>query len=354
MTLYYCINEVLDILDKMDGDDNFFQALIPVTTSPPECAGHPEDAFTLHSAPKLLDLREAESMGLLADLIESVPLYNINMELILDQALSERYQNTVVENALNQAFAGQPLPNTLKYSGQSEEDLSGGLRHPMLGHLDKMELCQLYVTFLKFLEREQDSYGFEENILGKHINMFLENFDGYATTQGGKIKAIILLAFGMRQDHDPENPIETFVKNGEKKARAMRIGEAHELVWAWLEADNYQMRRCRDLDRVLRLTGLPKKPNWVRTDVFSFLEKEAMKQVFAETLSQKDPGLMLLEQSKTLQTAIRINAEGQVDEALQQLLSQTLNQGAGYSGAAARFVEGAEKREREAKKASLG
>ena len=50
---------------------------------------------------------------------------------------------------------------------------------------------------------------------------------------------------------------------------------------------------------------------------------------------------------------IAANAEGHVDEALQQLLSQTLNFNAPYSGAAGKFIEAASQRVLEAQNTRL-
>lgn len=352
MSLYYSINDVLDNLEKSGEDEPHLQALIPVSVSPPEKFPHSEDLFILASTPKLLDLREGESAYQLARLLEEVPLYNINMELIMDQALTERHRNNRIASALQTAFGNQPLPNTLT-SDNEMDDLSGGLKHPMLGHIDKSELCRIYLAFVNALDRQHDVYGFEKNILGKHPERFLERFDGFVSREGGKVKAQILIAFGVRQDHDPGKPFETHVQNGEKKALKMNIDEPRELLWAWLEADHYQTRRCRDLDRVMRVRGLPKTPNWVRSDIFCCLEKEAMKQVFARSFSHADPGLSMLESCKNLQLAIRINAGNEVDRTLQVLLSQVLSQDGGYSGAAAKFAESAAARAQEAQKSGL-
>lgn len=347
MTLYFCISEVLDELDKAGAGESRLDALIPVVLEPPDCGGHREDAFTLSSFPRMLDLREPGSEQLLAELLDNVPLYNINMELILDEALSERHDNAYIETALNRAFDNQPLPNTLKPYNLSTNNLSGGLSHPMLGHLEKAELCRIYIRFIAALDRNYDQFGFERNILGKHSERFTDFYDGFVTAHEGKVKAEILLAFGQRLGHDPSKPIESYTGNGKKLALKMRIEEPHELVWAWMEADNHQMRHCRDLDRILRVRGLPKMPNWVRSDIFNLLEKEAMKQVFASLLAEKDRGLTLLESSPALKQALGNNAAGQTDDLLKQLLTQTLNAGTEYAGAAASFVEGAEKRAHE-------
>ncbi len=354
MSFYYRISDVIERVTRAQDQKNPFASLVPVAAAPPENFAHPEDIFTLASNPKILDLRGGESAYQLAQMLDEVPLYSINLELIMDVALTERHANKRVMAAVTNAFGRQPLPNTLKPESTNEDHaVTGGLRHPMLGHINKLELSKLYISFLSSLERGQDIFGFERNIIGKHPERFLERFDGYATAVDAKIKAQILIAFGMRRDHNPSVPMELHVQNGDKRARRMAIDEPHELVWAWLEAEGYQSRRCEDIDMVMRLKGLPKTPNWVRTDMFSCLEREAMKQFFAQTLRVKDPEYKILAAAPTLRTAVKINAEGQVDPLLQKLLGQALSPGATYTGAAAEFGDIAAKRALEGKKAGI-
>jgi hypothetical protein len=224
----------------------------------------------------------------------------------------------------------------------------------MLEHVDTTTLSRLYTGFLRALPAGQKDYGFERNILGKHKERFMEMFDGFLSGHDGKVKAEILVGFGTRRDHDLTRPMESYVEMGQKIARRMAINEPHELLWAWLEADHYQMRRCRDIDRLMKLGGLPRTPNWVRTDIFSFLEKESMKQHFAQMMKDADQNLSFMGDALLLKKAVDANAHGQVDEMLQQLLQQTLNVNTPYSGAAGNFVAAAAQREREAHRTKLG
>lgn len=355
MTLYYCMKEVIDCMETLeDGDDRRFQVMVPVSTEPVKCGGHEEDAFILASSPKLLDLRMEESVYLLAQLIDDVPLYGINLELILDQALSERHDNAKVENALNQAFGGQPLPNTVRIEKHEEDDVGGGLRHPVLGHLDRTQLCELYVAFLKFLDRGHEIYNFERTILGRHPERFQERFDGYAVGTAGKVKAGILLAFGTRVDHGAVKSPENYAQTGRKLAVKMNVADPRELVWAWLEADDYQRRRCADIDRVLRLSHLPRVPNWVRTDIFCCIEKEAMKQVFAALLLENHPDTAFLSDAGVLREAMETNARNEVDPLLRTLASRTPHQDPAYAECARRFADEATRRRDEARRAGFG
>jgi hypothetical protein len=350
MTVYYSIIDVLDRIEKAEIGTLRLNILIPVSTTSLKTAGPADDMFQLSSHPKLLDLTKPDGGQDLARLVEDVPLYGINLELALDEYLARTSANDKIEGALRKAFGRDPLPSALHGAGDDPAKSSQpSLRHPLLGHIAKDRLCEIYVAFLiaaaPFNARD---IGFEADILGKHPERFVERFEGFLSPQGSKIKASILLAFGNRLDHDPGKALESYVEAGQKKAIRMRISDPREMLWAWLEADHHQMRHCRDLDRVLKLDGLPRRPNWVRFDVFHLLEKEAVKQRLAETYLRADPELEALADAPSLKKAVRDNAEGRVDEILQQLLSQTLNLETGYSGSASRFAEAAEIREREA------
>lgn len=355
MPIHFSISHILDLLEKSNEDGRArYQMMIPVSTDIPDCNGYPDDAFTLSSTPMLMDINDDQSIHPLAMLLDEAPLYHINMQLMLDDALTERHNNATLEKALEKAFSPDPLPNTMTSGDRAVDEPAGTLRHPMLEHVDTTTLCRLFTRFLRALPEGQKDYSFERNILGKHQERFMETFDGFLSGNAGKVKAEILVGFGTRRDHDLTRPMESYTENGYKVARRMAISEPHELLWAWLEADNYQMRRCRDIDRLLRLGGLPRVPNWIRTDVFSFLEKESMKQYFAEMMKNADHDLSFMGDAQILKKAIDSSAQGQVDEMLQQLLQQTLNSNAPYAGAAGHFVDAAAEREREAKRTRLG
>ncbi|MGZ9108450.1 MAG: hypothetical protein ACXW4B_06470 [Micavibrio sp.] len=350
MTVYFCLDDLLETLAASPAAQTDLTLFIPVQTKPPHCHGHREDALTLSSQPKLLDMNDQKGVYQLAALIEEAPLYQINLELLIDDILSQRHHNQLVEQALQKAFEGQPIPNTMGTEKKSPgEGLTGSLRHPMIGHLDKSTLAKIYLNFMRFLPHGHDEFSFEKNILGQHPGPFRENYDGFVFGEQGKVKADILLGFSVREDYDPRKPLEDYVEGGRRKAIAMQINEPHELLWAWLEADHYQLRRCHDIDRLLNLKGLPRRPNWVRTDVFNCLEKEAIKQVLATRLVDSGPSLSLAEKQPHIRKAIEQNAQGQIDESLQQLLTQTLNTEIQYSGAADKFYSRALDRLRESK-----
>lgn len=354
MGIFFCLDDLLETLafgDHAPTDTGLrFKAFVPVRNYPPECEGFFADALTLSSQPKVLDLNDHNGIYQLASLVEEVPLYQINLELLLDEALTERHHNNLIAKALYEAFEGQPLPNTIQPDKSKAGDaLEGTLRHPMLGHLDKVTACRIYANFIRALPEGHAGYAFEKYVLGQHPEPFQSRFDGYLFGTGGKIRADLLLGFGIRNDFDPRRPLEDYVENGRSRVARMRITDKRELLWAWLEADSYQMRRCHDIDRILSLHGLPRMPNWLRTDVFNSLEKEAMKQVLGMQLVETDPGLSMLQKQPKIRKAVQDSAEGRVDESLQQLLSQTLNNTNAYSGAGKRFHFEATERAKEAK-----
>lgn len=347
---YYCIDPVLKQAEK----DPHAAILIPVAREPFACLGHVDDCFVLANPVHIMHLEEPKAITELAQLMHEVPLYHFNMELVLDEALAERHKNKAVHEALTEAFEGMPLPNTLSASGPLDEKMSGNLRHPVIEHMDSATLSRIYINFLRQLKKHKDDFSFQRNILGQHTERFIEQFDGFFEEDQGQIRSNILLAFGMRLDHDPHKPLESYVHSGQMEARKKNISEAHELIWAWMECDDYQMRRSRDLHRIMSLPSLPRLPNWVRLDIFSFLEKEAMKQHFAEKLVVCDPELSILQSVSQLKRSIRMNAAGQIDEFLQQLMAQTMNSGTVYAGAALRFADAASTREKESHKIKLG
>jgi hypothetical protein len=353
MSLYFSISDLLDELERAEPGLERFSMLAGASVTPPDCAGHPEDAFILTNLPKILDLRAVDAPHKLVMLIEDVPLYQINIELALDRALSERHRRPVVERALNIAFKNEPLPGSMPMP-QAAGDFTSTLRHAMLGHLNNIELCETYISFLNAMSEPPLEYRFEKSVIGKHQNRFKDYYSGFLTAHGGQVVAEILLAFGYRRDHDPAKGMESYIETGEKTARKMRVNEPMEMLWAWLEADDYQRRRCHDLDRLLKLGKMKRIPNWVKTDLFCFLEKEAMKQVFAESFVKTPDKAKLLEKAPKIRQAIEANAGGAVDENLQHLLAQILNPDSPYAGAAERFDQAARLRAHEALQAGIG
>lgn len=340
MTVYYSIGAVLDQIEAAKD----LNTLIRVNANAAKSGVNPEDVFHLTGHQKIFDVSHQDAAHSLTTLVNDVPLYGINLELALDRLLTAREGNPRIEEALRKAYGADPFPSSLHETRPSAT--SPTLRHPILGEMPKARLCEIYIAFLNAAgSGPGQDFELENDIIGKHPARFLEYFEGFITPQDSRIKASILLVFGTRIDHDPGRALESYVASGQKKAAKMRITDPMEMVWAWLEADGNQMRHCRDLDRTLKLEALPRRPNWIRYDVFGLLEKEAIKQYMAEHYMRA--GKDLLTKAPSLRRAITANAEGKVDETLQQLLSQTLNIESHYSGAAQRFADAAAQRQKD-------
>ncbi len=346
MALYYSMGEVLDQVDQAGTGANRLNTLIAVHAAPPRASGRMQDVFQLTSHPKLLDLTRKESGQALQNLMTEAPLYAISLELAMDHSLTQRHKNKNIDHALHRAFGHDPLPGNADAPWNTAGG-EGSLAHPVLGHMDKGRLCEIYIAFLNALPPGERSVSFGTDVIGKHPERFMTLFEGYVTPQESRVKASILLAFGIRLDHDPGKPLESYVSAGRKKASKMRITDPLEMLWAWLEAENSQMRHCRDLDRALRLNGLPRRPNWIKYDVFSLLEMEAVKQYLAEQYVRADPAQHCLADAPAISRAVRANAEGRVNDILQQLLAESLNAESGYTGSALKFADEASVRVRD-------
>lgn len=353
MTSYYfCMGPVLDQAEKDEAAaGQSAGGLITVSREPMACHGHIDDGFVLANPVHIMRLDDAMAVEELARLIADVPLYHFNMKLVLDEALTERHRNKSVQDALIDGFEGSDLPPTIS---KIEAQAGSHLRHPLLDDMDAESLSRVYVQFLMSLRRYKEDFSFQRNILGHHTDEFLKEFDGFFEEGLGKIRSRILLAFGLRNDHDPQKPLEGYVSRGQLEARKKNISEAHELVWAWAECDDYQHRRCLDVHRVMKLTTLPRLPNWVRMDIFRFHEMEAMKQVFAEKLVTIDPDMKVLEGALTLKRAIRLSAIGQVDGHIQQLMEKITNPSTIYADSALHFATSSALREKESHNIKLG
>ena len=335
---YYCIDAVLK---HAETDAARTATLIPVSKTPISCNGHREDGFVLANPLHMLRMDDPLASAHLAQLIHEVPLYHFNLKLLLDEALSVGARNPTVAEALAYAYGNIKLPPL------SADQFDGQLRHPQLDDMDIPTLSRIYIDFLMRVRRHKEDFSFQRNILGGKCESFLQQFDGIFEENKGQIRSDILLAFGIRADHDPHKPFDRYVAHGQSSARHMKINEPRELLWAWLESDHYQARRAHDLNRVMGLTTLPRRPNWVRMEIYALMEREAMKNVFAERYLKNDPDYTLLEASPLLKEAISIIAQGQIADAIHTLYELVSPQHPPYDGAGLRFYEAALQRVKE-------
>lgn len=353
MTLYFCIADLLDDLEKIEDPQARKNHLAAVTTEKPSCDGHADDAFSLSSTPILLNLNKSDAHYQMAGLLENVPLYQINLQMILDEILAERHKNISVMKALFPVFEGGRIPETVDIPKENKGHVTGHLRHPALSHFDRSELCRIYISFLNGLSHNRELYDFEKNIIGKQPEQFLKYMDGFVSGQKGKIKASILIGFGIRLDHKPYDstrPMEHYVREGKTAASEMQISEPQEFLWAWLEAQDFQIRRCREIHRLFTLENYNRVPNWVRSDLLQLIAKEAMKQFFAKKIVQcEKEGKFVLKDMPEIRKSIEYNEKGELHPVLHQLISETLRPDFHYSGAAGKFVDTAKRSICEAK-----
>lgn len=344
MTVFFTIGDIIDQMDKSKSKDKSgWDQLIPVDDSIPACGGYPEDAFILSSKPRILDLDTDDSTHDLAVLLEKVPLYRLNMELALDDALTEQPRNAVLDKALKTAFAEREPP---ELPGAEE----GNLRHPALGDMSDQQLAATYAKFIRIIGPERSAFGFERAILGHQKARFTEHFDGYLHNGRGRIKASLLLGFGARRDHESVRASENPAQHGERLARKMKISDIKELLWAWLEADDFQMRRTRDLHRLLSIPDLPRLPHWARTDLALLQEKEAMKKVFAAQIKKIDPSFSCAKDAPALLKALTDSAAAITDPLLPPVIARASATAGAYNGEADKFSRQAAQRMKEVKK----
>lgn len=347
MTFFFCIE---DILKNLENKDDKRGMVTDVSIGLSSCNGYPEDVFILAIVPKILDLEAEDSFLRLSDIVSKSSLYRINTEMAVDSALREHQSNKAVHQALRAAFQGKEFPVMDKTAVNKPE---GAIYHPALDNFSDRDLCFIYVMFLQNLPPARTGYDFKNDILGKQPSTFLDFYDGYVHQGKGFVKTDILFNFGMRRDHDTNRQLESYVQEGHKKAESMKITEMRELLWSWVEADHYQARRCKDIHRAMILKTQNRQPDWVRMDVFSLLEKEAMKQSIAEKIVASKSANEILVKIPLTKKAIQENAIGQVGESLQHLLSQVLNTDSNYAGSAEYFAETAKKRQAEVQRAGL-
>lgn len=337
ISYYYCIDPVLKYAEENAGS----AGLITVSNIPVSCHGYREDGFVLANPIHMLRLDDPMAGGYLSQLMAEEPLYHFNMQLLLDEALTVRARNKAVEEALNHAFGNAPLPDAVT-AGAADY-----LRHPALLDMDVSTLSGIYIDFLMNLHRHKEDFSFQRNILGAHTDFFLQQFDGIFEENKGQIRSDILLAFGLRADHDPRKPFDSYVTGGHAAARGKNISEPHELLWAWRECDQYQARRAHDLHRVMSLSSLPRLPNWVRMDIYALMEREAMKNIFAERILMADPALSLLDRCPALRQAVGLSAAGQINDHVHGLFGQLSAPHPVYTGAGLRFFDEAAMRDKE-------
>ena len=162
---------------------------------------------------------------------------------------------------------------------------------------------------------------------------------------GGKlsfIKAIYDCERPYRDDFSSADA-EIHINKGKQIAESIDYGGAVEYMTAWLNEDRKQANLCHDIDAVMALDILQKLPKWMRLDLLSIIESEAMKQVFAQRylVEEKRENYKI---PPIIKSAIQISANNQTDTFLDKLISDLNQKPVRYSGHANDFDKAAQVR----------
>jgi hypothetical protein len=155
---------------------------------------------------------------------------------------------------------------------------------------------------------------------------------------GGAVMAVPALGIAVRMDREdsPITDAESYTQRGFEIAESLHFGSALEYLAAWMNEMRKQANYCHDIHAVMSLDILEKLPLWIRYDIFSILESEAMKQVFAKRylIEAKRENFNI---PVKFEQAIRLSAECVTDDILTELLSELMRKPPIYSGIAKNF-----------------
>ena len=352
---YFCMDDVLETLERRTNASDKTPPLVRFYTDPISSYSHEEDSFVVDRDDNILDFSDVSKTDVLHGLTHDVPLYHINLELAIDNALSQAQNDQVLYAKLTKAFKSQEAIRSLKKIAVGGQDtlLEDSLNFPGIGYIYPERMCRIYIRFLEEIqnhERYLDSYGFLNGVLHLYRHRFLKTYDGYLTPAEGRIKPSWLLENGYRIDHEKDKimDFQDYLAEGDLKARKENFSHSHDYLKAWLEADGYQLRRCRTMMRAARLLPEGCSPDWIRTDLLKILEKEAMKQHYAKCLMEQDPSCELLETRDTLREAVENNARGIADQNIEICMRNMLKLGQPEADSASKFMTLAESRRSEA------
>ncbi|MBU6234902.1 MAG: hypothetical protein KGQ41_03580 [Alphaproteobacteria bacterium] len=352
MTIYF------NLLDRPDaGPDRPAQTaaqLAPVTMEvppAPETPPSPWLALADTSSINMLDFDTVNGREAYAALMAETPLYRITAELLVDQILFDSMKDAARMKGVRAAFAPEDAPEPIIETIAKKYEFAGTLRFPVIATRTDVQLLELY---LKLYGPACPQHGSIEThlmaLMGGNTQRLLEKCDGMSWRARGWVRLDKIVYDAERLDHDPDVTFESYVTRGRAAAEALAVSEPEPLLAAWIQAERVQRELCRDIDAVLRLGDIRRLPRWVRADVFRILEREAMKQVFAEGITKQYAEWPALRRCTHLSEPISANAKGEVAPLIQQLLNQTLSADARYAGSAEAFAVQAERRMREAKR----
>lgn len=254
---------------------------------------------------RILSLFDKSAQDGLVEILEDAPLYRVNMEELLDTALSKRASDVTLSAALKAAYAPNKLPNTPNNINTTQTH--GQLLHPVLDHMSGRAIASFYCQFLEEIcenEKLISKYGFD-NVLHKHKDRFFKKYDGYAYKNDAFVRLPELLYYARRAQSQHEDKIQ-------------------DPLEGYLECAFCQYKKALDIDKTMSLGLGEKIPHWIRGDVRSILRCEEEKQKFAKEFIRENPTSS--KNANALIDAIKQDASGlSSSSCLSRLVSETLN-----------------------------
>ncbi len=184
----------------------------------------------------------------------------------------------------------------------------------------------------------------QETYLFLHVDEHAE-FDLNIGQGGGKILAKPALHHAKRLNREECDTTDAsfYTKRGQEIAQSLHFGSAVEYLAAWLNEDRKQANFCNDIHAVLSLDILEKCSKWMRLDLLSILESEAMKQIFAARyfVEEKRENFRI---PSSIRTMIKDSADNITDPLLSRLLSEVMQTPPKNSGVAHKFDKKAQTR----------
>lgn len=282
---------------------------------------------------KILHLHSNEAAIDLANVIDHITLYRLQLELLLDEALAQRHDDPELDRILQTALPDGPLPTTMPESHDTQGGSAAGtLRHPVLGHMSNVELSTFYIRFLeKISATDCDGlYGFNA-MMGKHHRLFLEHFDGYCDFHSLTVKADILIRNALRdRDKNPYHD-DNYMQTAHTLGQKQDLGSLKKILRAYKNAlqDQYDCAHDIALINSMQKYFPDLHPEWMKSDIFLLLQHQALKDYYAEHIPEDEKDI--LNDYPMLRRDIETDRTNRI---LQRLLSETLNTESVYSGAA--------------------
>lgn len=274
----------------------------------------------------------------LVALLTDAPLAVAALQIILDGFLTMAREGEELKTLIAPVFPKSTFPHAHDQGNHHD----GSLTHPMLEHMDLEPLSDLYCALLRVCKPHADALKHLDlkPILPHCPNILDGVYYGVLAWDQGAILHPTLLNNAYRTMDNTTNE-ENRVQQGREAALSLAFENDEDWLNAWQRADAFQGRLCRDMHTVLTLHPGKACPEWVRSDMSRVLEREAMKQIFAQKILKLDA----LKTKSDLITIIEQSAKNDVTPALQQAANELLNNDGNYSGTLHHFAAQAEARQ---------